>query len=294
MRLLSNLLQILNKLLTWLKYQIRLVKVGAKRGNPMFVGIGSTKLFLTFVGIMALLFQKEDGEWSWRIWSFLTSPPNEIGDTLAGIAGALAFLWIIVTVMLQSKELAAQRDELRLARKEFSRMADAQQQQVDLLVQQGSIFAEEQKQRAESRAEKVFEAKLKSIQVKITEAPKDSLIRWMFMVDDTIREKISDSSHKHLPRYTINESIDVFFANLRDSLIQVRKPKMYSKTPNLFNKKWSENDVSDLLKNFVQLEDLRAKLAEDQSIRLDALGLSAIALELEHILSNGEYPKLCV
>lgn len=50
---------------------------------------------------------------------FLNSPPNEIGDTLAGIAGALAFLWIIVTVLLQSQELKAQRNELALQRNEL-------------------------------------------------------------------------------------------------------------------------------------------------------------------------------
>ena len=55
-----------------------------------------------------------------RFWQ---SPPNEIGDTLAGIAGALAFLWIIVTVLLQAQELAAQREELKLTRKEYEKMS---------------------------------------------------------------------------------------------------------------------------------------------------------------------------
>jgi hypothetical protein len=117
------------KIVAWLSYQIRFVKVGAKRGNPLFVGIGSTKLFLLSVVILALFPQKSESEWSWRIWSFLISPPNEIGDTLAGIAGALAFLWIIVTVMLQSKELAAQREELKLTRAEFSLMNEVQSKQ---------------------------------------------------------------------------------------------------------------------------------------------------------------------
>ncbi|WP_395540682.1 putative phage abortive infection protein [Neotabrizicola sp. sgz301269] len=43
---------------------------------------------------------------------FLDSPPNEIGDTLAGFAGALAFIWIVVTVWLQSHELSEQRKEI--------------------------------------------------------------------------------------------------------------------------------------------------------------------------------------
>lgn len=49
--------------------------------------------------------------------AFLSSPPNEKGDTLAGIAGSLAFLWIIVTVLLQANELSLQRNELEQTRK---------------------------------------------------------------------------------------------------------------------------------------------------------------------------------
>lgn len=47
---------------------------------------------------------------------FMQSPPNEKGDTLAGVAGSLAFLWIIITVLLQSSELALQRQELAQTR----------------------------------------------------------------------------------------------------------------------------------------------------------------------------------
>lgn len=53
---------------------------------------------------------------------FIESTPNEKGDTLAGLAGSLAFLWIIVTVLLQGKELSLQREELE-------KMRTAQQEQ---------------------------------------------------------------------------------------------------------------------------------------------------------------------
>jgi len=55
---------------------------------------------------------------------FWSSPPNEIGDTLAGIAGALAFLWIIITVMIQSQELRAQRAELKAQHTELKLSRD--------------------------------------------------------------------------------------------------------------------------------------------------------------------------
>lgn len=72
---------------------------------------------------------------------FLFASPNEIGDTLAGVAGSLAFLWLITTVFLQGKELSAQRKELRLSRL-------AQQDQVTAFNQQrfealfGQLFSQ--------------------------------------------------------------------------------------------------------------------------------------------------------
>ncbi|SHE97760.1 hypothetical protein SAMN05444273_103327 [Litoreibacter ascidiaceicola] len=58
--------------------------------------------------------------------AFLKSPPNEKGDTLAGLAGSLAFLWIIVTVLMQGRELSYQREELE-------RMRETQEEQTKLL-----------------------------------------------------------------------------------------------------------------------------------------------------------------
>ncbi len=46
----------------------------------------------------------------------LSSPPNEIGDTLAGVFGSLAFAAAAVAVAMQSFELKAQRDELKQTR----------------------------------------------------------------------------------------------------------------------------------------------------------------------------------
>lgn len=40
-------------------------------------------------------------------------PMNEIGDSLAGFAGVLAFLWIIVTVLLQNRDLKLQYEEIK-------------------------------------------------------------------------------------------------------------------------------------------------------------------------------------
>ena len=90
--------------------------------NPLFLGGFVTLAFFALIAWLG--FQKTCyfdvnlvSQCTNNFQKFANSPPNEVGDTLAGIAGSLAFLWIIVTVLLQSQELAAQRKELRLTRR---------------------------------------------------------------------------------------------------------------------------------------------------------------------------------
>jgi hypothetical protein len=42
-----------------------------------------------------------------------TLRPNELGEMLAGSFSPLAFAWIVITVMLQGKELQEQREEVK-------------------------------------------------------------------------------------------------------------------------------------------------------------------------------------
>lgn len=82
--------------------------------------------------------------------ALIHSSPNEFGDTLAGVAGTLAFLWIIITVMMQSKELRAQRLELKLTREEFRRQRIISEKQINIL-------RDEEQFRKEHRANLEFE-----------------------------------------------------------------------------------------------------------------------------------------
>lgn len=75
----------------------------------------------------------------------LNLSPNEIGDMIAGIAGALAFVWIIVSIRIQSLELAAQNKELQIANSLFLQQSDALKRQMDLL-------EEERRQRNSERS----------------------------------------------------------------------------------------------------------------------------------------------
>lgn len=84
--------------------------------TPLNVGFVLTAVFLLFCCFLA--FQENcrfvDDVYICQInlgW-FMESGPNEMGDTFAGLAGTLAFLWIIVTVLMQGHELSLQRQEL--------------------------------------------------------------------------------------------------------------------------------------------------------------------------------------
>lgn len=50
----------------------------------------------------------------------LASPPNEIGDALAGFSSTLAFIWLFIAVWLQSQELQDQRKQIGLQTIEFT------------------------------------------------------------------------------------------------------------------------------------------------------------------------------
>ena len=73
---------------------------------------------------------------------------NELGDFFAGAFAPLAFLWLVVTVLLQSIELRLQRKELREARMAASSQADSSQKQVEFIATQVDTLRETEKTRA--------------------------------------------------------------------------------------------------------------------------------------------------
>jgi hypothetical protein len=93
------------------------------RQDPLFrFGFyGSILILLIIVFLYGTPYCEEDKECVSKFSRLLESSPNEVGDALAGVASTLAFLWIILTVMMQSKELKAQRSELQMTRAEHRR-----------------------------------------------------------------------------------------------------------------------------------------------------------------------------
>lgn len=101
-------------------YEVNSGRASGIRIGPAH-GILFTVLFLIFILVMGLTetcdtnhfvgFPPEEN-CETRLEAFWQASPNEVGDTLAGVAGTLAFFWIVLTVLIQSQELSEQRKEI--------------------------------------------------------------------------------------------------------------------------------------------------------------------------------------
>ncbi|WP_299880980.1 putative phage abortive infection protein [uncultured Sulfitobacter sp.] len=90
--------------------------------GPIDTGWLLTIAMILLVESIALPQRSPDGGPKNKLEEFLELKPSEMGDTLAGIFAALALVWIIVTVFLQSNELKEQRKVLQSQRLEFKAM----------------------------------------------------------------------------------------------------------------------------------------------------------------------------
>jgi hypothetical protein len=126
-------------------------RLGARwRATNGHLRFGFVTTILVFIAIFLLAVDliPVDGNQEaarWRL--FMDASPNEIGDTIAGIASTLAFLWIIVTVMMQGNELRLQRRELALTRKELKAQRNEFQKTAEALQSQTEIMLIEKDQR---------------------------------------------------------------------------------------------------------------------------------------------------
>lgn len=157
-------------------------KFGRKRvAWPILVGILLTIILLSFITYLAsinrcTLLDTGVLECRRNLQWFLDAAPNEIGDTIAGIFATLAFVWIVVTVFLQSSELAEQREELRLTRLEFEKMSIAQGKQVEALTSQTELLKDERMLRNEESARSLLEELLRSLAPRLNQLSAGSIL----------------------------------------------------------------------------------------------------------------------
>ncbi|WP_270725710.1 putative phage abortive infection protein [Shimia sp. Alg240-R146] len=81
------------------------------KSGPMVLGYVLTILIGLFWAFSFVHIGSSDSECASNFCVLWNSAPNEIGDSFAGLFGSLAFVWIVVTVLIQSLELREQRLE---------------------------------------------------------------------------------------------------------------------------------------------------------------------------------------
>jgi hypothetical protein len=140
------------------------------RSWPFVVGYSLTALFIGFWFLMALSSPAAVEDCASNFCIFWRSKPNEIGDTFAGMFGSLAFVWIIVTVMVQGLELRAQRVEIKAAR-------TAQEEQARALALQSKVLANQNIALQEERHDRAVESLIASIKQSVDDL-KGPLMTW--------------------------------------------------------------------------------------------------------------------
>ena len=61
---------------------------------------------------------------------------NEVGDFLAGFFAPLAFIWLVTAVLIQSRELELQQEEIREGRRVAEKSAEAAKKQAEVIEKQ--------------------------------------------------------------------------------------------------------------------------------------------------------------
>lgn len=173
-----------------------------------------------------------------KFYEFANLKPSEMGDTLAGVFAVLAFVWIIVTVFLQSSELREQRNEFRQQREASQDMARA-------MAAQAAIFEDEMRGRAEQSAEKQarqLSEVLKSQILAIFSSPPTLIFsngeRLNFNIQTLINKKYSKGSQiKALDTHTLlshfSEALDKISETAADKSNHPRFPELNAIKSNL-------------------------------------------------------------
>lgn len=88
---------------------------------------------------------------------FAQLPPNEQGDAIAGVAGTLAFLGIVMAVIIQSRELNAQHETLKLTKEEMKGHKEAAEKMAEAMEAQLAFFRDEQRDRSQREMGEVLD-----------------------------------------------------------------------------------------------------------------------------------------
>lgn len=256
---------------------------------PIKVGVGLTIILLVMVVYLASIYRcslLESGALECRTnlrW-FLDAPPNEIGDTIAGVFATLAFVWIVVTVFLQSAELAEQRKELELTRIELQLAREAQEAQLKVMQKQADIFEDEKAYRESESAKRVLDQLLSSVVIRagiekeLNRAGNFSL-KPRHELDLEIASplaKVKTGDDDFVVRSFL-DSLHSFYSRILDLRGDIDASVVTKKSNH-------RGFYSDILTDLSAILELRQRLSEDQNVRLRTMRVDASHATLAFIL----------
>ncbi len=259
---------------------------------PIKIGIALTLALLCLIFYLGsiyrcVLLQSGILECRYNVEWLLDSSPNEIGDAIAGVFATLAFVWIVVTVFLQSAELSEQRAELALTREELRLAREAQEKQLEVMNIQARIFEDEKRQRHENRAKEQLDLILPwlapriaefSNRAKLTYVGHDTDLRIspVFSMGNWVSKNITADD---LP-YLASEA-EKFFKRLPPELIVGNQDEVEAF---LTLSKQVKEDISLAL-------DLREELSEAERFRVSISGIEQIEDMIIEVESRINYPS---
>jgi hypothetical protein len=88
------------------KYSFRFIRVMVKKFHKRNPKLITYPTYLSCFVVLIFIITANEKD-------IMSKGMNEIGDSLAGFAGVLAFLWIIVTALLQNRDLKLQYSEIK-------------------------------------------------------------------------------------------------------------------------------------------------------------------------------------
>lgn len=234
------------------------------------VGIGAVlSAVILFATIIAGLDPIElNGEIAPRINHLINAPANELGDTLAGVAGALAFIWLAVAVFLQRTELELQRQELRAQRGEWEKMSRS-------LDAQARVFEDEQREREEHRSDREFDAVLEVLGRQLWDAEERSYWFW----EEALGINSITIFRDH-PTLSGDEKIRATMRYVGDVADRVSSQDVtYEQYPD--REKYKR--ISEILADLVRLQE---KMSRSGRCRAAELGIAAARDSLQKLLQT--------
>jgi hypothetical protein len=251
--------------------------------NPIAWATFASLVFATIIFVFALaptcnpeLFSGGVCPPKWK--HIYVARPNEVGDTLAGLAGVFAFIWLIGTVLLQSMELREQRKEFREQRIATQDMARA-------MAAQATVFEDEQRQRDELRAKELLEQKLKTLRGWMTDEGKK--VRWK-----RTEQQSSFTIVSPIVRLFNIQRSDV---EMVDSEFFRTQSKNLEKKFGLLNKLEGSKDlveraekavVEPLLSFLCEISNLADRLSEDQLERIENNGINSFERTVQNAMND--------